>query len=321
MTRLRCAILDDYQDVALRFGDWSGLADRIETRVFRDHFEAVEDLVAAIGDCEIVVAMRERTRFPAEVLARLPNLRLLITTGMRNASIDVAAANARGVAVCGTRGAGDPTTEHAWALILGLARHLVTEAAALRAGGPWQSTVGVDLQGKTLGLIGLGRLGGRVARVGQAFGMETVAWSQNLTPERTDELGVRLAPSLDDLMAASDIASIHLVLSRRTRGLIGARELARMKPSALLVNTSRGPIVDEAALVAALRAGTIAGAAVDVFETEPLPADHPMRTAPNLLATPHLGYVTAENYAVFFRDAVEDVAAFLAGAPVRRLEA
>lgn len=319
MTRLRCAILDDYQGVALTFGDWASLADRVETRVFHDHLDGADALIEAIGDCDIVVAMRERTRFPAEVLARLPQLKLLITTGMRNASIDVAAAQAQGVAVCGTSGAGDPTTEHTWALILGLARHLVTEANALRAGGRWQSTVGVDLQGKTLGLVGLGRLGGRVARVAQAFGMDVLAWSQNLTPERTDELGVRLAPSLGDLLGASDIVSIHLVLSRRTRGLIGAAELARMKPSALLVNTSRGPIVDEAALVDALRRATIAGAAVDVFETEPLPADHPMRTAPNLLATPHLGYVTADNYAVFFRDAVEDIAAFLAGAPVRRI--
>ncbi|MEV0227925.1 D-2-hydroxyacid dehydrogenase family protein [Nonomuraea sp. NPDC050786] len=312
---LRCAVLDDYQGVALGLADWS----RVRATSFRGHFTDRDELVAALHDYEIVVAMRERTPFPAEVLDRLPNLRLLITTGMRNAAIDLEAALARGVTVCGTGSSSTPPVELTWALILGLTRHLVPEATALRAGGPWQSTLGTDLHGRTLGLLGLGKIGSRVAEIGRAFGMDVVAWSQNLTRERTDALGVRLAPGKDALLTEADIVSVHLVLSARTRGLIGERELSLMRPDAYLVNTSRAAIVDQEALAAALQAGQIAGAGLDVFETEPLPAGHELRTLPNVLATPHLGYVTELNYRTYFREAVEDIDAFLAGAPVRRL--
>ncbi|MFI7640998.1 D-2-hydroxyacid dehydrogenase family protein [Nonomuraea sp. NPDC049400] len=313
---LRCAVLDDYQGVALRLADWS----RVRSTSFRDHFAGQDELVAAIHDHEIVVAMRERTPFPAEVLDRLPNLRLLITTGMRNASIDLDAARARGVTVCGTGSSSTPPVELTWALILGLARHLLPEATALRTGGPWQSTLGTDLHGRTLGLLGLGKIGSRMAEIGRAFGMDVVAWSRHLTQERTDALGVRLAPDMETLLSEADIVSVHLVLSDRTRGLIGERELSLMRPGAYLVNTSRAAIVDQAALVAALKAGRIAGAGLDVFETEPLPAGHELRTLPNVLATPHLGYVTELNYHTFFREAVEDIDAFLDGSPIRRLQ-
>ncbi|QMU79387.1 D-2-hydroxyacid dehydrogenase family protein [Streptacidiphilus sp. PB12-B1b] len=317
--RLRCAVLDDYQGVALASGEWSVLADSVEVRVVREHLASQDELVAALADCEIVVAMRERTPFSAELFDRLPRLRLLVTSGMRNASIDLAAAGRHGVTVCGTAGSSEPTVELTWALILGLARQLVPESTALRDGGPWQSTVGVDLHGSRLGLLGLGRIGARVARVGQAFGMEVSAWSRNLTAERAGEVGVRLAGSMEELLADSDFVSVHLVLGERTRGLVGAAELKRMRPSAYLVNTSRAPIVDQAALAEALRGGWIAGAGLDVFETEPLAADDDVRSLPNLLATPHLGYVTRRNYRTYFEQAVEDIAAFLAGEPVRVL--
>ncbi|MFG1696674.1 D-2-hydroxyacid dehydrogenase family protein [Nonomuraea sp. NPDC049309] len=312
---LRCAVLDDYQDVALGLADWS----RVQARSYRDHFATVDDLVTAVHDCEIIVAMRERTPFTAEVFARLPNLRLLVTTGRRNASIDLAAARENGVTVCGTGSSSTPTVELTWALILGLARHLLPEANALRAGGPWQHTLGFDLHGRTLGLLGLGRIGSRVAAVGKAFGMDVVAWSQNLTKERAAECGARLAPDLDALLTGSDIVTIHLVLSDRTRGLLGARELDLMKPTAYLVNTSRAAIVDQDALAAALREGRIAGAGLDVYDVEPLPEGHEFRTLPNVLATPHLGYVTELNYGTFFREAVEDIDAFIDGEPIRRL--
>jgi phosphoglycerate dehydrogenase-like enzyme len=314
---LRCAILDDYQGAAARMADWSSLD--VELVVLREHLSSQGELVAAIGDCEIVVAMRERTAFGAEVLARLPALRLLVTSGMRNAAIDLGAATRHGITVCGTASASEPPVELTWALILGLARGLSTETTAVRDGGPWQSTVGTDLYGAQLGLLGLGKIGSRVARIGQAFGMQVVAWSANLTDERAAEAGVERAPSLDSLLETSDVVSVHLVLSERTRGLLGAAELARMRPTAYLVNTSRAAIVDQQALVEALHAGRIAGAGLDVFETEPLPADDPLRTVPGVLATPHLGYVTARNYRTYFREAVEDIAAYLAGAPIRRL--
>lgn len=317
--KLRCAILDDYQHAALSVADWSPLADRVELRALDQHFAHQDELVAAIGDCEIVVIMRERTPFRAPLFARLPRLKLLITTGMRNASIDLAAAAAHGVVVCGTASASEPPAELTWALILGLARQIVPEHTALRAGGPWQSTVGMDLHGRRLGLLGLGKIGTRVARVGLAFGMDVVAWSQNLTAERAAAEHVRLAGSKEELLESSDFVSIHLVLSERTRGLLGAAELRRMRPSAYLINTSRAPIVDQAALAEALRGGWIAGAGVDVFEVEPLPADDPLRSLPNLLATPHLGYVSQKNYRTYYREAVEDIQAFLAGAPVRTL--
>jgi phosphoglycerate dehydrogenase-like enzyme len=311
----RCAVLDDYQGVALGLADWS----RVRATSFREHFTSQDDLVAAISDAEIVVIMRERTPFTAELFARLPNLRLLVTTGLRNASIDLTAAREHGVTVCGTGSSSTPPVELTWALILGLTRHLVPEATAVRADGPWQHTLGTDLHGRTLGLLGLGKIGSRVAAVGLAFGMDVLAWSEHLTKDRADAAGVRLAPDKDALLSGSDIVSVHLVLSDRTRGLVGARELALMRPGAYLVNTARAAIVDQDALVAALRSGRLAGAGLDVFEREPLPAGHALRTLPNVLATPHLGYVTEANYETYFREAVQDIESFLDGAPIRLL--
>lgn len=316
---LRCAVLDDYQEAARRFGDWDRLGDAVELTVFTDHVADEAELVRRLAPFDAVVLMRERTPFPASLLARLPRLRLIVTSGARNASIDLAAAREHGVVVSGTASRSEPPAELTWALILGLARHVVPEAAAMRAGGPWQHTVGTDLHGATLGVLGLGRIGSRVARVGAAFGMDVVAWSRNLTAERAEAAGARLAPSKESLLAESDVVSVHLVLSERTRGLLGAPELALMKPGALLVNTSRAAIVDEQALLAALRSHRIAGAGLDVFGEEPLPAGHPFRELPNVLATPHLGYVTERNYSGYFTQAVEDVEAFLEGAPIRTL--
>ncbi|MFD9034408.1 D-2-hydroxyacid dehydrogenase family protein [Streptomyces sp. NPDC059567] len=317
--KLRCAVLDDYQGVALSSADWSPLADRVDVRVLREHLTDRDALVAAIEDCEIVVVMRERTPMDAELLKRLPRLRLIVTSGMRNASIDLAAAAGLGITVCGTASSSEPPAELTWALILGLARQVRTEAQALREGGPWQSTVGMDLAGRTLGLVGLGKIGGRVARIGLAFGMDVLAWSPNLTRERAAECGVTLAPGKRELMERSDIVSLHMVLSDRTQGLIGEAELDAMRPSAYLVNTSRAGLVDGEALLRALREGGIAGAGLDVFATEPLAADDPLRTLPNVLALPHLGYVTEGNYARYFGQAVEDIEAYLAGTPVRTL--
>lgn len=317
--KLRCAVLDDYQDVALSAADWSGLAGAVDVRAFPQHFATTDDLADAIGDREIVVAMRERTPFTEEVFARLPRLALLVTSGMRNASIDLEAAARHGVTVCGTASHSEPPVELTWALILGLARQIVPENTALRERGPWQSTLGTDLHGSRLGLLGLGKTGSRVARIGQAFGMDVTAWSPNLTAERAEAAGVRLAPSKEELLASSDFVSVHLVLGDRTRGLLGPDDLRLMRPTAYLVNTSRAALVDRAALTEALRDGWIAGAAVDVFETEPLAQDDELRTLPNLLATPHLGYVTGRNYRTYYTQAVEDIAAFLAGEPIRRL--
>ncbi len=319
MTRMRCAVLDDYQEVALARADWSGLAGRVDVRAYKDRFETPDALVAAIADCEIVVIMRERTPFPASLFDRLPRLRLLVTTGMKNASVDVAAAAARGVTVCGTASASAPPAELTWALLLALAKHVVPEHQAFATNGPWQHTVGADLEGRRLGLLGLGKIGTRVARVGLAFGMDLVAWSQNLTAEKTSPLGVGLARSKDELLETSDFVSIHLILSARTRGLLGAADLQRMKRTAYLVNTSRAPIVDATALVQALREGWIAGAGLDVFETEPVPPDDPLRHLPNVVTTPHLGYVTEANYRTYFGEAVQDITAFLDGTPVRML--
>ncbi|MGX1881913.1 D-2-hydroxyacid dehydrogenase family protein [Streptomyces sp. NPDC055287] len=315
----RCAVLDDYQGVALTTADWSPVSGAVEVTSMRRHFTVEDELVAAIGDCEIVVVMRERTPFTDTLFARLPRLRLLITSGMRNASVDLDAAARHGVTVCGTTSNSEPPVELTWALILGLARQVVPENNALRENGPWQSTVGTDLYGRRLGLLGLGKTGSKVARIGQAFGMDVMAWSQNLTAGRADAAGVRLAATKEELLESSDFVSVHLVLGDRTRGLIGQDELKRMRPSAYLVNTSRAAIVDQAALARALRDGWIAGAGVDVFDTEPLPDGHAFRSLPNLLATPHLGYVTHRNYRAYYEQAVEDIAAFLAGNPVRRL--
>ncbi|MET4059479.1 phosphoglycerate dehydrogenase-like enzyme [Arthrobacter sp. UYP6] len=316
---MKCAVLDDYQHAATGFADWALLGNQIELTVFPDHL-AEEDAVAArLAGFDVVVLMRERTPFPASLLTRLPQLKLLVTTGLRNASIDLDAARRQGVTVCGTASNAAPPAELTWALILGLARHLVPEANALRNRGPWQHTVGTDLQGATLGLLGLGKIGAQVARVGTAFGMDVIAWSSNLTSERAEAAGARLASSKEELLAAADVVSLHLVLSDRTRGLLGAEELALMKPTAHLVNTSRAAIVDQPALLDALIQGRIAGAGLDVFDEEPLPASSPFRDLPNVLATPHLGYVTERNYSTFFPQVVEDISAFLAGAPVRTL--
>jgi phosphoglycerate dehydrogenase-like enzyme len=312
----RVAILDDYQEVAARY--LGPLGDGVEVAVFHDHLADEDDLVARLAAFDSVVAMRERTPFPARVLERLPSLRLLVTTGMSNASIDLEAALRAGVVVCGTAGRGASTGELAIGLIVGLARRIPQEDAALRA-GRWQTTLGIGLAGKTLGVVGLGRIGAQVATVGRALGMDVVAWSENLTDARASEVGVRRSASLRELLDGSDVVTIHLRLSERTRGLLGRGELAAMKPTALLVNTSRGPIVDEDALVDALTTGGIAGAALDVFDEEPLLAGHPLLTAPNTVLTPHLGYVVDDNYAEYFKDAAEDVRAFLAGEPVRVL--
>ncbi|MGW9478088.1 D-2-hydroxyacid dehydrogenase family protein [Saccharomonospora azurea] len=312
---MRIAILDDYQNVALTLADWDSLD--AEVRVFTEHIADQDELVRALAGFDVVVAMRERTPFPAALLSRLPDLRLLVTTGQRNASIDVEAARRQGIVVCGTGYLPHPTVELTWALILAAARHLPTEVQAMREGG-WQTTLGTGLRGRTLGLLGLGRLGSQVARVGQAFGMRTIAWSQNLTADRAAEHDVT-AVSKDELFASSDVLSVHLVLSKRTRGLVGAKELAAMKSTALLVNTSRAPIVDTDALLEALRQDTIGGAALDVYDVEPLPADHPLRSMPNVVLTPHIGFVTRDTYEVFYRDAVEDIAAFRRGEPVRVL--
>jgi phosphoglycerate dehydrogenase-like enzyme len=307
----RVAILDDYQDVAREFGDWDSLD--AEVVVFR---EPLED-IGPLEPFDVIMAMRERTPFPRERLERLPNLRLLVTTGMGNAAIDTDAARELGITVAGTGGTPTHTAELTWALILALTRHVPEEDAAVRAGA-WQTAIGPELAGRTLGVVGLGRLGQRVARVAQAFEMDVIAWSQNLTAERAAEVGAE-AVTKEELFRRADVVTVHLVLSDRSRGLIGAPELALMKPTAYLVNTSRGPIVDEAALLEALHAGRIAGAALDVFDAEPLPPGHPLLSAPNTVLTPHLGYVTTGTYELFYGDAVEDIERWLAGDPVRVL--
>ncbi|WP_432170665.1 D-2-hydroxyacid dehydrogenase family protein [Streptomyces sp. 1222.5] len=317
--RLRCVVLDDFQGVATGMADWSVIEDRVEVVALREHLDGEDALAAALAGFDIVVTLRERVPFPGSLIARLPRLKLLVASGMRNSVIDYDAAQAHGVTVCGTASSGTPPVELTWALLLGLARGIVEESTALRAGGPWQSTVGADLHGSRLGLLGLGRIGSRVARVGLAFGMRVSAWSQNLTKERAEEEGVEPAASKEELLAESDFVSVHLALGDRTRGLVGAAELAVMKPTAFLINTSRAAIVDQEALLAALNEGRIAGAGVDVFDVEPLPAGHPLRTAPRLLATPHLGYVSRANYTTYYGQAVEDIQAYLAGSPVRRL--
>jgi phosphoglycerate dehydrogenase-like enzyme len=314
---MRVAVLDDYQGVARSFADW----DRLDAEIafFGDHLAGDDEVVERLKPFEVVVAMRERTPFTRARLERLENLRLLVTTGVRNRSIDLEAARDCGVAVCGTGYVPQPTAELAWGLILAVTRSICAEDARMRAGG-WQHTIGPELAGRTLGLLGLGRLGTRMARIAQAFEMETIAWSQNLTAERAAEAGVD-AVAKPELFRRADVVTIHLVLSDRSRGLVGADELALMKPTAYLVNTSRGPIVDERALLEALHAGRIAGAGLDVYDTEPLPPQHPLRFAPNTVLTPHIGYVTTGTYEIFYRDAVEDIAAWLDGAPVRLLDA
>lgn len=316
---LKTAVLDDYQKVALSIADWSVLADRIEVTTFHDHVDDrdLDRLAARLQGFECLVAMRERTRFGADLLARLPRLKLLVTTGGASAAIDIEAAARRGIPVCATRSVPYPTTELTWALILALVRRIPQESASLRAGG-WQTGLGGQLHGSVLGILGLGRIGTTVARIGQAFGMHVIAWSQNLTPEKAAAVQVEHV-SKEALFERSDVLSLHVALSERTRGIVEAGALSRMNRSAFLVNTARGPIIDEAALISALRDGTIAGAAIDVYEHEPLGEDHPFRTLDNLLMTPHIGYVTEETYRVYFHDVVEDTDAWLRGSPVRVL--
>jgi phosphoglycerate dehydrogenase-like enzyme len=311
----RIAVLDDYQSVAATFTDWSQLPEPAEVVEFHDFVGDPDTLVARLQPFDVIVAMRERTPFPRDILTRLPNLRLLVTTGMRNKSIDVEAATELGITVCGTGAQATATVELTWALILATLRHIPQEDASIRAGG-WQQTIGGDLAGSTLGVIGLGRIGSQVARIAAAFGMDVVAWSQNLTDERAAEVGARRVEK-DELFATADVVTVHLLWSKRTRGLIGADDFALMKHTAVFVNTSRGPIVEEAALIAALREGTISGAGIDVYDQEPLPRDHPLRDLRRAVLTPHLGYVTRGSYDVYYREAVEDVAAYLAGAPIR----
>ena len=314
----RCAILDDYQNVALSMADWSKVTDDIHIKVFNAHLGAADKVVAALQGFSIVCAMRERTAFPRAVIEALPDLKLLITTGMRNASIDLDAARARGIVVCGTPSFGNATAAIATGLMLELARHIGYENARLKAGAPWQTTIGLDLEGMTLALLGLGKLGTRMAEIGRAFRMNVIAWSQNLTPDACRQVGVEHV-GRDDLFRKADFLSIHVQLSERTRGLIGGRELALMKPGAFLINTSRGPIVEEAALIAAVRDKRIAGAGLDVFDVEPLPVEHPLRKLDNVVLTPHLGYVAEQNYRAFFAGIVDDIRAFLDGKPVRVL--
>ena len=320
---MRLSILDDYQGVALDMADWSPIrALGVEIAVERHPFVDEDSTVRALADSEIVAAMRERTAFPKSLVGRLPKLKLLITTGMRNASFDMTALKDRGVTVCGTGGPGggnEDTAELAWGLILSAARRISEDHQLMRLGG-WQTRIGHRVAGKTLGLLGLGRLGSAVARVGLAFRMKAIAWSQNLTAERAAEHGVERVEK-DELFRRSDILSAHLVLSARSRGLVGAREIGLMKPSAILVNTSRGPICDTEAIIAALKAKRLAYGGFDVYDKEPLPIDHPLRTAPNVILTPHIGYVTDENYRSSYPQIVENVLAFLDGNPVRVISA
>jgi phosphoglycerate dehydrogenase-like enzyme len=312
----RCAILDDYQNVALKLADWGKLKD-VETKVYTEAVRRTDaDTIRDCKDFEIVVMMRERTRFPRAVIEALPKLKLLITTGAYNLSIDMKACQERGIVVCGTTSHGNPTTGIAFGLMLELTRRIGWENARMKAGEPWQLTVGLDIEGKTLGLLGLGKLGARAAGVGKAFGMKVIAWSQNLTPERCKEVGAEYS-SKDDLFRNADFISVHLQLSDRTRGLVTAKELSLMKKTAYVVNTSRGPIIEEKALLDALNKKQIAGAGLDVFDVEPLPLDHPYRKMDNVVITPHLGYVSQQNYEKYYPDIVENIRTFLDGKPTR----
>ncbi|MCF2573093.1 D-2-hydroxyacid dehydrogenase family protein [Brevibacterium sp. UCMA 11754] len=312
---MHIVVLDDYQNVAAAFANWEALGAEIDfvSRPIRD----TEDLVQTVAGAEVVVAMRERTLFSADRLSRLRDLKLLVTTGRVNASIDLDAARAQAIAVCGTESTTSATPELTWGLILSVLRSIPTEDTAMHSGG-WQSTVGGDLFGHRLGVIGLGRLGTQIARVGAAFGMDVVAWSQNLDEERAADVGAH-AVSKEELFATSDVLTLHYKLSERSRGLVSAAELSLMKPSSIFINTSRAGLVDMEALQEALAEGRIRGAGIDVYDTEPLPADHPLRNTPRTVLTPHLGYVTEDTYRIFFTQAVEDIAAWLEGEPIRQL--
>jgi phosphoglycerate dehydrogenase-like enzyme len=318
--KYRCAVLDDYQNVALKLADWSKITNDVEVKVFNAPFSGPEEAIRALQGFAIIAAMRERTPFPRKVIEALPDLKLLITTGARNASFDMKAAAERGIVVSSTASFGNPTAGLTFGLMLELTRRIGYEHARMKAGEAWQSTIGIDLEGKTLGIVGLGKLGNRVAGIAKPFGMKVIAWSQNLTPEKCQAAGVEYA-SKEDLFRSADFITIHVQLSDRSRGLIGAKDLSLMKPTAYIVNTSRGPIIEEKALLAALQERRIAGAGLDVFDVEPLPLDHPFRRLDNVVITPHLGYVSMENYRLYFRDIVDDIRAFLDGKPVRVLSA
>jgi phosphoglycerate dehydrogenase-like enzyme len=318
---MRCVILDDYQNVALTMADWHVLEGRVDTTTLTDHIADRTTLAAALEGAAIVVAMRERTRFDRDLLAALPELRLLVTTGMRNAAIDLAAAAERGITVAGTAGSSGATAELAWGLILALLRHIPAEHRTLQEGGRWQRTIGAGLEGRTLGIVGLGKLGTRMVHVAKAFGMDVLAWSRSLSEAQAETLGIRRAATLDALLPAADIVTLHLTLTAETRGIVGARELGLMRPDAWLVNTARGPLVDERALVAVLRERRLAGAGLDVYDVEPLSPGHPLRSLDNVVLTPHLGYVTEETYRTYFPQVVEAIDAWLKGTPVRVLAA
>jgi phosphoglycerate dehydrogenase-like enzyme len=318
MTRLRCAILDDYMNLALQVADWSKIKDRVDVTVFDQPFASQEAAASALKDFEIICAMRERTPFPRTLFAALPKLKLLITSGMRNAALDLEAARDQQVVLCGTQWARDPTAPLTMGLILELTRNIGRENARMHAGEPLQKFAGMEIEGKTLGVVGLGKLGAKVSKLAQAFGMNVIAWSQNLTPERCKEVGVGYATK-EELFATADIVTVHVVLSPRSRGLVGRDDLARMKPTSYLVNTARGPIVDETALLETLQQRKIAGAAVDVFSVEPLPVDHPFRKLDNLVLTPHLGYVTEESFRNHYTQMVEGIDAWFKSEPLRRL--
>jgi phosphoglycerate dehydrogenase-like enzyme len=314
---IKVAILDDFQEVALKMADWSPLRSRAELTVFRDHISDLTALAERLAPFDVVCAMRERTPLRRNLLERLRRLKLIVSTGKRNASIDLEAATDLGITVCATGYVGHGAAELTWALILSACKYIPQEYASVQHGG-WQSRIGCDLKGRTLGLVGLGNLGSAIARFGHAFDMQVTAWSSNLTAEQAEQQNVRLATK-EQLFRESDVVSVHLVSSERTRGIIGAHELGLMKPTALFVNTSRGPIVNEAALIDALRRKAIQGAALDVFDIEPLPSDHPFRTLDNVLATPHIGFVTEDTYRIFYTDTVEAILAFLDGDPIRRM--
>jgi len=316
--KYRCAILDDYQNVALSYADWPSLASDVDIEVFNQPFKNTEDVHRSLQGFQIICMMRERTAFLRNTLEALPDLKLLITTGAGNKSIDLAAAAERGITCAGTGTFGNPTTGVTFGLILELTRRIGFENARMKAGAPWQVTIGQDIEGLTLGIIGLGKLGRRVANVAKAFGMKVLAWSPNLTAEKCKEAGVDYA-SKEDLLRNADIVTIHMVLGDRSRGLLGGKDLALMKPTAYLVNTSRGPIVDEKALIDALSAGRIGGAGLDVFNVEPLPVDQPFRKLDNVVLTPHLGYVSVQNYRVYYPDIVANIRNFIDGKPVKVL--
>jgi D-3-phosphoglycerate dehydrogenase len=318
MPRLRCAILDDYFNLALTITDWSKVEDRVDVTVFNQPFASREAAASALKDFEIICAMRERTPFPRALFEALPKLKLLITSGMRNAALDLEAAKDRQVVLCGTQFGRDPTAPLTMGLILELTRKIGRENVRMHAGEPLQKFVGIEVEGRTLGVIGLGKLGSKVSGLAKAFGMNVIAWSQNLTQERCNEVGVGYV-SKEELFASADIVTIHVVLSQRSRGLVGREDLARMKPTSYLVNTARGPIVDETALLETLQQKKIAGAAIDVFSVEPLPVDHPFRKLDNVVLTPHLGYATEESFRNHYSQMAEGIDAWFRGEPLRRL--